>query len=185
MNKNNMFILSNYLMSNVDRLSEHFDMKRFLKHDGKAFYNNSGPTQEQLNQAMTEPHVCNTSACAVGFAPSVIPVAAIDFNSLGQLNYLLYSQRVFMESHLPEWNYCFSGCWDDVDNTIQGAAFRLWLVASNADENGYVDKATGDLLEALLEIPDSCPDVDYYEIVNDYETRRDNWVSTFTPAEVN
>lgn len=185
MNKKNMFILSNYLMSNVDRLSKHFDMKRFLKHDGKAFYNHNGPTQEELNVAMTEPHVCNTSACAVGFAPAVIPVISSDFNSLGHLNYLGYSQRVFMESHLAEWNFCFSGCWDDVDNTIQGAAFRLWLVASNADENGYVDKDTGDLLEALLEISGSSTEERYYEIINDYETRRDNWVSTFTPTEVN
>lgn len=184
MNKTNMLILSNYLMSNADRLAQHFDMKRFLKHNGRKYYNKSGPTLEELNIAMNQPHVCDTSACAVGFAPAVIPVVLSDFTESNQLNYLRYSERVFMDSEKEEWNYCFSGAWDEIDNTIKGAAFRLWLVANNSDVYGNINAATDEMLNNLLEIEDSS-NTHCCLLIEEYETLRDNWIANFTPAKVN
>lgn len=64
-----------------------------------------------------------TTACAIGHGPA----AGINLDTSQYApNWATYSQLVFgLECGFPEWEWCFSWGWGLVDNTPQGAAFRI------------------------------------------------------------
>lgn len=83
--------------------------------------------------------ICGTVACALGWAPMVIPVEPGDFclrfeGCPEALNWTLYCERVFcFRNSTKVWAWCFASFWEEVDNTPTGAAKRIrYLVEHGA-----------------------------------------------------
>lgn len=85
---------------------------------------------------------CGTAACAVGHGPNAGISAMPDENSWNN-----YSERCFIGPWTrPEYSWCFKSGWSGVDNTVHGAAKRIfWLLEKglplDAEEQlyGYAD----------------------------------------------
>lgn len=98
----NLLILSDYLKSGD--LKATFDIGRFSIYEWP------------LNKIATE---CGTVGCAVGQGP----YAEIPKNK-GE-GWLDYANRCFTNNIDRIWNFLFSGDWQHVDNTPEGAAARI------------------------------------------------------------
>jgi hypothetical protein len=110
MNKDNLTLLANYLEDNVT--DEQFDMSRYSNGD----------------RASEEPeHICGTVACALGWAPLIIPPEEGDYMSAVYnyyFDYEAYSKRVF--NLTPEqWLWCFDGRWSAFEPTVGEAVARI------------------------------------------------------------
>jgi hypothetical protein len=70
---------------------------------------------------------CGTAACAVGHGPNagIEPAPYLE-------SWRDYSVRAFgLNFWSPDWDWCFSGEWADVDNTVHGAAKRVIHLLAN------------------------------------------------------
>ncbi len=71
--------------------------------------------------ARIRPESCGSSACAVGWAPTLTGEKPRTMEG-----WVSYSHRVLIsESDSPEWEWCFSGDWYGRDDTPAGAAERI------------------------------------------------------------
>jgi len=72
--------------------------------------------------------VCNTSGCALGWAPFVIPAIDIDFylycDGVVGVDFHEYSDRVFSLNRYED-SSVFDSDWTLIDNSREGAAFRI------------------------------------------------------------
>ena len=102
MNKRNLLKLAHYLETVVEAQEMAFDMSDYREDE-------SGPN---------EPHTCGTAACALGYAPHVIPPLP------GERYWVSYGNRAF-EMDNSEWDWCFNSDWAGPDNTAAGAAKRI------------------------------------------------------------
>ena len=111
MNRRNLKILAHYL----DKLPanyRHFEMNRFYGYIG----------QFTVPEHYTPPPQCGTCACAAGHGPA----AGLSLNP-DDNNWMNYIVRVFGFSYdSREGQWCFGGMWEDIDNTPQGAAKRIF-----------------------------------------------------------
>jgi len=62
---------------------------------------------------------CGTAACAVGHGPAA-GIAPLEYEK----TWVEYSYRTLCDD-ADGWDWCFSGCWSDVDNSAHGAAARI------------------------------------------------------------
>lgn len=75
---------------------------------------------------------CGTIGCAVGHGPYA------GINKEVNEDWLLYSYRAFgIDFEFIEWDFCFSGEWENHDNTALGAAKRLEFFT---DKNPYEEE---------------------------------------------
>jgi len=74
---------------------------------------------------------CGAVACAIGHGPSAGFLAAPDdFNSVGDIAWVTYTRRVFLdyngyEAYQRTFSWMFGGAWSRKDNTPHGAARRI------------------------------------------------------------
>lgn len=107
MNRDNLKKLADYLVSGKTRME--FDMSNYCL---------SGHSRI----SKPEHHDCGTVGCAIGHGPAAgIPV--IDRDN----TWFWYADRVF-QCDMDEWDWCFSQDWLFVDNTPQGAAYRIYYM---------------------------------------------------------
>lgn len=117
--------LANYLLS-LPEDYEKFDMGSFMDVE----YGNKSSIGSINKNTL---HTCGTSACALGHAPSIFRVPKDCVDWWGLADYLFG-----LEDESEEWMWCFSGGWDQVDNTHIGAAKRiLWLLDKGLTEDWY------------------------------------------------
>lgn len=75
---------------------------------------------------------CNTSACAIGHAPSIFPKVALKLDLIVESNvFYWWSEVCEMILGVVEddslYFFLFNEGWDDVDNTPKGAAKRIFF----------------------------------------------------------
>jgi hypothetical protein len=76
--------------------------------------------------------VCETSGCAVGFAP----FAGIEKTPFESWND--YCKRTLIESTYDDaWYWCFASDWSLIDNTREGAAKRIQYFLDNGVPRGF------------------------------------------------
>ena len=121
MNRKNLEILVAGLRT-VPELQ--FNMGLFCDSFGKGSIKKGTDVQE---------HMCGSSACAIGWGPSFKGLEIIDtdltddflnISNVATLNYYEYGDRLFKLND-DEWEWCFSGEWDQHDNTVKGAVKRI------------------------------------------------------------
>lgn len=124
MNKENLLKLAKYLTT--------IDQSRF----NMLFYR---ANCKGHNTAFLDKNSCGTAGCALGWAPFVEGLEVIPedyrFSSSG-INFSIYGERIFdIEDGLGiEWDYLFSGGWQDVDPTPIGAAERIIDLVENTED---------------------------------------------------
>ncbi len=102
------------------------------------------PSQFDMGDFMND---CKTVGCVVGWSATFKGLEPIDSNNYHFANYYGYdyyydySKRLFKLDH-SQWEWCFSGDWKDIDNTIEGAIKRIYYLVENGDapenfENAY------------------------------------------------
>lgn len=107
----NLLTLANYLMKFPDDY-EHFGMAHFFDCGG----------------AVTDVARCGNVACAVGHGPAAgITPLPHHWNTRGRLGWWDYSKDLLC-SMGDTWNFMFSECWADHDDTPRGAAARIHYV---------------------------------------------------------
>lgn len=140
MNKTNMRLLANWLMTNEKHLVETngFNMGYFRS------------DQNQKMEDFVSPEQCGTAGCALGWGPAtgVPALAAIeaDFYTAEEgfvktLDYDRYCRRVMQidtnKIDTPDdaqWVWCFDEGWTPIDNTPRGAAIRIFYLLDHGDE---------------------------------------------------
>jgi hypothetical protein len=96
-------------------------------------FTNEGERGEGYAPAYDAP--CGTAACAAGHGPraGIEPDGDEDWES--------YSERCFAPDSGGEnspWEWCFSGSWYRVDNTVHGAAARIkYMLTRGVPKNVY------------------------------------------------
>ena len=81
-------------------------------------------TKERLLKGLE--HNCGTAGCAIGWAPFVIPPLDKHYHNGVELIFTGYSDYVCGKSTDSKlFNWCFGGTWDAIDNSRQGAAYRI------------------------------------------------------------
>lgn len=114
--RNNLELLADYLMT-LPEGYEHFDMATYNEDEVGAINNSSH---------------CGTSACALGHAPYVKGLPAVEEDPIieDHPDFDTYCEVVFnIHTDSDEWAWLFSQDWDDVDNTPKGAAKRIyWML---------------------------------------------------------
>lgn len=88
--------------------------------------------------------VCNTVACAIGWAPMVVPVPEDCKWGDGAIHYGLYADAVFGCERNPEtvgfeiFQNLFGFQWTEIDNTRLGAAFRIETFLETGEMPDYI-----------------------------------------------
>jgi len=136
MNRENLKILADYLLTNEFKESK-FDISKF---SDEPFY------REQRLQTN-----CGSIGCAVGHGPYA------GLPKLPGESWTKYSERVFeIDPESDEWEWCFSGNWDGIDNTPKGAARRiLLLLQTNNISFNYAHFQEGNFLHAYFALINS------------------------------
>lgn len=119
MNVTNLRKLSEYLKTLPDTYNK-FNMGYF-------YYDNEFQIGKKPKVGATS-YPCGTVACAVGHGPLAdMPIRKDEM-------WYDYSERVFgLQDDSTEWGWCFSGVWENVDNTPHGAALRIdWLLSGGS-----------------------------------------------------
>jgi len=122
--RNNLAVLRDFLLTKNVR----FDMCCYRTKIG---YNPDGKIELSMPELEGDPQNCGTAGCALGWAPFVIPLLPSEyslnnFDQLYSVEYVDYSERVFgVHGGTTAWDWMFSGFWQHLDNTRQGAAFRI------------------------------------------------------------
>jgi hypothetical protein len=172
MNKENLAKLRDFLFENREAIKSRFNIGWFYR--DRDWGNINSPTEEALAALQNGWHQCGTTACAVGWGPSVIPTIPEDYRldtimgETPRLCYLRYSERVFLGTGDYRWHWMFSEYWESVDNTPEGAAFRIdYLLKGNDLESfTYGDEPT----------PCFWPDNAEGEVKDRYNTLRNEWL---------
>ena len=112
----NLLKLANHLES-LPEDYEHFSMADFISYDDDTMFY-IFPEDVKDSETLSN---CGTVACAVGHGPFV------GIKPLKGEGWMTYSERVFTKDR-QEWEWCFDGCWEDIDNTPHGAAKRIKIL---------------------------------------------------------
>jgi hypothetical protein len=134
MNRKNLEKLRDYLWS-LPEDYEHFDMVSYYARYGTRVWNEL--TADEMGLAATYLNPCGTTACAAGHGPAAgIPIRHDE-------SWTTYQHRVFA-LNTKEFDWCFTGNWDETDNTHYGAAARIdWMLKHGVPTDAY-GQITGD-----------------------------------------
>lgn len=128
MNKENLTILMNFLLDN-DLPFEMMDYRSETDLTPDLPYEAFKLTKDDVDAGVSQ---CNTAGCAIGWAPFVVPPKPEHFTGEGTLsdpitvNYNRYVESEFgISRYIMAFAFLFGSEWADVDNTRQGAAFRI------------------------------------------------------------
>ena len=124
MNRDNLRKLADYLAA-LPRGYAHFNMGSYHGENPWAPYGAVAPSE------------CGTVACAMGHAPFAGIEAPVQDETWGE-----YSNRIF-ELSSEEWNWCFSGMWADIDNSVRGASLRIYWLLENGLPDNWSDQLNG------------------------------------------
>lgn len=119
----NLLKLAKGLLSLPERY-KHFDMSGFFNTMSGSWYGGDVHYPREVNKPLYK-H-CGTIACMVGHGPM--------FGMEGVYNesWVDYSHRVFgIAPDKMEWEYLFSGEWEEYDNTILGGVKRIVTFLEN------------------------------------------------------
>lgn len=73
-----------------------------------------------LTDSTKSVNICGTVGGALGHATYIIEEKS------GYETWAAYSKRVFgLPRHSLEWDWCFNSLWSEIDNSPQGAAYRI------------------------------------------------------------
>lgn len=93
----------------------------------------------------TDEWSCSTTACALGHGPA----AGVHTPHLASFGWASYAEVCFGTSvandtrpHVYGW--CFSGLWDTIDDTPQGAALRIRYMLRNGLPEDHEDQLNGE-----------------------------------------
>ena len=131
--ENNLRILAEGLLNLPEDYSQ-FEMNTFLDYDKESIDDGLLPifaTNDSLS--------CGTVACACGHGPSLgIP-------ALPSEDWEDYSYRVFGLNELSyQFEWCFSGVWENHDNTPHGAAYRILYMLDQGVPDWFGNFYSGD-----------------------------------------
>lgn len=89
---------------------EYFDMGRFRADDD------------------CESISCNSVGCALGHCIHLFPEEQIEYDSWREIDFFRTGKHLDLTD--PEWKWCFSAHWPEIDNTPKGAAKRIRMLAN-------------------------------------------------------
>lgn len=96
-----------------------FNMGHFAEYQGRL-----------LGAYEPETNLCGTVCCALGNGPRA------GFPPLGNELWPEYAERIFGLPDGSRWEWCFSGQWEETDNTATGAAARIrWMLDNGLPRN--------------------------------------------------
>ena len=97
-----------------------FDMENYQLIDGEVPGSSYGVD--------TLEHNCGTAGCAIGHGPNA-GIPALSHESWEGYSFRCFIPKFNDRYFSPEWLWCFSSDWCNVDNTPQGAAARIkWVL---------------------------------------------------------
>lgn len=109
-------------LNNLPDDYDHFDMRQYYGYD--VF---------MTPAHATPPSACGTVACAIGHLPFV-PDTVKPFQGEGWRDYAYRALLDGERFRILKFEFMFSGYWDTIDNTAQGAAKRIWAIATGQIE---------------------------------------------------
>jgi hypothetical protein len=115
MNKDNLTLLADYLEANIQ--DKDFDMRLF----------SDGDHSEKAPEG-----ICGTVACALGWAPMVIPPVEDDYDGDAMFDYHTYAERVFNLTG-EQFHWCFNGSWVEYQQTAKEAVERIRHLVSTGE----------------------------------------------------
>lgn len=79
---------------------------------------------------------CDTVGCVIGHC-TILSSEPLPRTDDGIIKFKLFSELFTgLPVHGPAWCWCFSGLWENTDNTPTGAALRIeWLLNNGLPEN--------------------------------------------------
>ena len=82
---------------------------------------------------------CKSVGCVIGHCVVLDKWEDVYKDSGGEIDYLQWSEKFTgLPSSSSEWDWCFSGRWSSVDNTVDGAIARIiWLLENGLPENWH------------------------------------------------
>ncbi|WGH49591.1 hypothetical protein [Alishewanella phage vB_AspM_Slicko01] len=151
MNKENLLKLSEFLMENkLPFTMEHY-RANIVSDESDQYYVARIFTLDELDKGLES---CGTAGCALGWSPFVIPPsekAKVDGTyGLGGLDLGLYTEETFGILSPEEESSVFDYDWTFVDDSRQGAAFRLAQLANH----GIVYESDVDVTESYFKARD-------------------------------
>jgi len=175
--RENLRVLSDFLYTNREKVNHAFDMAVFFNTDTILKSSNvNKPTRKQLAD-LANANECGASACAVGWCATVIPPIDEDF-LMGHLMYQRYWPRVLLyEDEVCPINemftFLFDSEWVYVDDSAEGAAFRIALALDNGMDLEKTSRALGcaDYDELNEGLRDGEP-----HFIEAYKAERDRWL---------
>lgn len=134
MNKPNLLALSDFLMKNeVPFLMGAWRAEEY----GDMGWLDAPLTLDEIDQGLAS---CGTAGCALGWAPFVIPPTENCIIQPGEIHFPTYEKEAFDLTPMQSASV-FESRWERVDDTREGAAFRLWALATHGttyDPDGMV-----------------------------------------------
>ncbi|WGH49788.1 hypothetical protein [Alishewanella phage vB_AspM_Slickus01] len=132
MNKENLLKLSEFLMKNeVPFTMAHYRANIESDESGE-HYTTSSFTLHEIDKGVEG---CGTAGCALGWSPFVIPpsqkVKDDTYHNFGGLDLDLYAEETFGNLSSEQESSVFGYDWKFVDNSREGAAFRLAQLAKH------------------------------------------------------
>lgn len=117
-NRRRLKLLANYLL-NLPKNYKHFDMSRYFYAPDNYLFQPINAKYELIRKDIS----CETSACALGHAPSISDT----FSPINNEDWEEYCSRIFsIRPHNTLWSWLFNADWDNFDNTPTGAALRIY-----------------------------------------------------------
>lgn len=171
MNKENLSLLMKFLLSN-DLPFNMGDYRTTTDQTPELPYATFKLTKDAIDAGVNQ---CNTAGCALGWAPFVVPPKAHHFIGEGTLYdpvVLHYESYASDQFGLNRWSIAFSflfnSLWEEVDNTRQGAAFRIHdCITDQTFFKLFKDTSMGDFVG------------DFYDNhKEEYEKAKADWLAT-------
>ena len=136
MDKGNLLKLAEHLKTKVTK--RQFDMEMYRKK--RKFFFKKVDTAYKVDRSD-----CGSIGCALGWAPFVEGLESqtedLHYNreyGCWCVHFDKYCERVFgLYIFHPEWEWCFSPRWKDVDNTPKGAARRIEYLVRHGVPEGW------------------------------------------------
>lgn len=122
MNRENLTKLAAYLES-LPADYQHFDMGVFYHRDD---YDTIKAELEYAEDPTAVTH-CGTAACALGHGPAA-GIAPTRVTGTVGIDWSAYGLKFIDQDDTATYEFLFSGHWDQIDNTLRGAAARIRYV---------------------------------------------------------
>ena len=126
---------------NMSSFLENADLKIGSWHEKNSEYMTFTSSSKVYNH-------CGTVACAVGHGPLV------GIHKKRTEGWFAYADRVFGSENMSVFTFLFGGCWEEVDNTPEGAAARIRFFLDNNCElpPEFHDDSDYENLERILPV---------------------------------